>query len=97
MGKYYAFFLDKEDSKDPRKKGFAYASLNEGRWVDVTEFKDDFMCGYDKGVAVFHYQGKAYNIFKEYAMVERGDRVYIACDLNLAYDDIEKTKKALSI
>lgn len=89
MQKYYALFLSKEETKDPRCKGIIYANMHKDRWVDVTEFKDDFMCGYDKGVAVFSYNDKVYNIFKEYALVNDGDRLYIACDLSLDSDNKE--------
>lgn len=89
MHKYYALFLSHEESKDPRRKGFVYTLMNKDRWVDVTEFKEDFLCGYDKGVIVFAYKNKIYNVFREYALVENGDRVYVACDLNLDYDNEE--------
>lgn len=95
MGKYLALFLDKDESNDPRKKGYAYAKMNEDRFVDVSEFKDDFLCGYDRSLIVFTYKGIAYNVFKEYAELETGNRIYVCCDLNLAYDSEDRTKTEL--
>ena len=38
--KYYAYLLSKEDIKDGRKKGLAYAIKNKNKWVDISAVKD---------------------------------------------------------
>lgn len=89
--KYYALFLDVEESNDPRKAGIAYAIRNKERWVPVDNVKDEFNT-YDKGTTVFYYNEIAYNVHKDYVNVNEEYRVYICKNLNLSSDTDECLK-----
>ena len=74
--KYYAYLLSKEDIKDGRKKGLAYAIKNKNKWVDISAVKDEINT-YDKGTTVLCYKQTAYNIYKDYVSIDEQYRVYI--------------------
>ena len=74
--KYYDYLLSKEDIKDGRKKGLAYAIKNKNKWVDISAVKDEINT-YDKGTTVLSYKQTAYNIYKDYVSIDEQYRVYI--------------------
>lgn len=86
---HFAFFLSKKDSRDPRKKGFAYAIKHKDKWVNIQNICEEINT-YDKGTTCLCYNGIAYDIYKDYVNIDDSYRVYICCDLGLDLNNIEK-------
>lgn len=88
---YYAFFLTVEESLDPRMKGIQYALRNRSKWVDIAAIKDEYNT-YDKGTTCVFYNGRAYNVYKDYVCLDEEYRLYICADMNLSSDTEECLK-----
>lgn len=82
-----AIFLTSEEADKPKNCGYKFVKNNISRAVPIPcEIGDRI---YDKGCTRLVYEDKAYEPYRDFIMVETGDRYYLCKPSTMAFDYLD--------
>lgn len=86
---YNFFLVDKNDAKDGTRVGYAYAKLNEDKWVSVSsdQLKDYLTIGFVKGCDYVVYEDKVYAIMKSYTDLSNASTLFVCVESVVGCDN----------
>ena len=98
---YNFFLLSKDDALDGTKIGYAYAKLNEDKWISVdgSSLAAFLTIGFVKGCDYIVHEDKAYGIMKSYTDIDNSATLIIAvestvgCDNKKVFNKLDNSSK----
>lgn len=96
---YNFFLLDRNDAKDGTRIGYAYAKLNESKWIskDSGSLGAYLTVGFVKGCDHVVHDGKAYSIIKTYTDIDNDATLFICvestvgCDNKTVFNNLDRS------
>ena len=86
---YNFFLLDRDDAKDGTRIGYAYAKLNEDKWISKNsdQLAAYLTIGFVKGCDHIVSDGKVYSIMKSYTDLDNNATLFVCVESTVGCDN----------